>query len=152
MDRRRFLSALVGRSVAATGVAGISVGSLAGCLDRLRYRNARIGSLSLVNLHDEPHAVELRVVRDGEEVFRRTFDLAESDHYDSGQNPVPVVREPWMDDPAQFRVSARLDDREEWYEKQFPNPDRPGPCYGASVKIGTRGVLTMPYDAHAGTC
>lgn len=152
MDRRRFLSALGSTPAAATVVTGVTVGSLAGCLDRLRYRNARIGSLSLINLHEEPHAVELRVVRDGKEVFRRTFDLAGGDYYESGKNPVPVIRKSWMDDPAQFRVSARLDDREEWYRKRFPNPDRPGPCYGVSVRIGTRGVLTIPFDEHAGTC
>lgn len=126
--------------------------SLGGCASFVGGRKTEIESIWLMNLSEEPRTIRLRVERDGTQVYRRTFDVARKSEFGTETNPAPVVREPWMNEPAQFTVSARLADAEKWYRKRLPVDGRSGSCYAVTVRIHPDGPITFPNDSYADRC
>lgn len=136
MDRRKFLS--------------LAIASLGGC-QALSDAGARLESISVSNLDDDPHTLSIRVLSDGKTVYDDEIRVRRSSEFGTSENPAPVIDEDWMDDRSTFTVKARLTGGD-WYVKTFPNEERPGDCYWVAVEIGVDGVLTMPYDESAAGC
>lgn len=113
MNRRQFLA----------GTAILPALSLSGCTSTIfPTDHPLLNCLELMNLHDEPHTIHVRVDFDGEEVVSHSYQL------DAKQEPGPIshewVAQTWPDQPGRFRIRARIDDETDW--KTFDSEGRSG--------------------------
>jgi hypothetical protein len=94
----------------------------AGCLSTVTA-TSRLGKVTLVNRHDEPHSVQFRVTWNGEEVHHRTYDLTAADP-GTGDPSGAVPERTWPENPGQFSAAARLADGE-WTQVDPADSDYP---------------------------
>lgn len=141
MNRREFLA----MSCSTLGT------SLSGCTSLVAPRKTEIESISLMNLSEKPHRVTIQVTRNGTQVYSHSFQVPQKSEFGTESNPAPVVQEPWMKNPAEFTVSARLSDDGKCYQKQFPVDNKSG-CYGVEVRIHAGGLITFPNDSYSEGC
>ena len=108
MNRREILSVLGSGSVVG----------FAGCTSFFEEEDTTVELLGVraVNWIDELTAVDVRVAHEGEVVEEATFEFSEH-----GQSQLLDCT--WPAEPGDFVVSARLEDDNEWKDREFADPE-----------------------------
>lgn len=134
-SRRAFLA-----TVGATGSY-----LTAGCSSR---DAARIEQIAVISILDEAVTVDLRVARDDKQQFAETFELGPDSG--SSSDPAPVVDEPWLDTPGQYRLTVDVSTTDEQFAERLPN-DGSG-CYDVTVQVRRPDLVLFPVDSAADGC
>lgn len=109
------IRAMISRRRYLISVASV-VTSLAGCQSVSPAVNEtpagpKLEVLGVGNLHSEPHAVHVRVRRNGELVLERYVDL--DGYSEQADTDEAAFRDALPDEPGQYEVVARLNDHAE---------------------------------------
>ncbi|WP_207592423.1 hypothetical protein [Halomontanus rarus] len=136
--------------ISMTGTGAI-VG-LGGCTSVFSEdRTVELLMVGVINWTDVKTTVQVRVDLDGEAVHE---DMVELRPEDDGH----ILDCAWPSEPGHFVVSARLENDEEWEERDVTDPD--ADCAGAYVMIedtiGSSPAISMPIsracERHADHC
>ena len=102
-----------------------------------------LGDISVDNLHDEDHEVDVQVEINGETQAWRTISL------EAREGGVALERE-WSTDGGTFRVRVRLDG--EGFREVTPTDWNEPDCLNLLVVIGNDGDLRVAGDTTSGYC
>ena len=102
-----------------------------------------LGDISVDNLHDEDHEVDVQVEINGETQAWRTISL------EAREGGVSLERE-WSTDGGTFRVRVRLDG--EGFREVTPSDWNDPDCLNLLVVIGGDGDLRVAGDTTSGYC
>ena len=131
MKRRHVIQSLVvGGAVSMAGCSAVQRGT----------EEARLADLSIVNLPERTHQLELQVERDGELVYSEVHEapLTEDDE------EIRTIRDERPSEAGKFAVRARIEGGEEWETREYPLEDREGSCYSIIIRIRTDGAIDIP--------
>ncbi len=135
------------RRLLASAGAGVSAG-LAGCSTPGSSRT-RIGAITVLNMDDTAHDVDVQVTTGGEVVFERSLRAP------PGTEPQPVFtrQDGLPTDRREYTVTARLDGGVHSVRRTYPQPGWEGDCYAIVVRIRPDGSMNdMPSEPHSERC
>ncbi|WP_435099791.1 hypothetical protein [Halarchaeum sp. P4] len=135
------------RAAAGVGVAG----ALAGCSSD-DSTTPRLGDLTALNFHDEPHTVRVLML-DGEDVV-----YWEQTHLSAGSSDAPsgAAFAGYPTESGEYVLSARVDERahERWARVDFAEHD--AACLGLKLFVGDNRTdgndLSVMYTTDSGVC
>lgn len=111
-----------------------------GCTGILRTGGeptATLGAASITNFDTEPHRVQIRIERDGEQIHDSVHELDETaggDGEDYGRVDTDIVDCTWEEVAGSYKVSVRLADGE-WVEQSInARLDEDAECVVAEVR------------------
>ena len=139
MQRRKYIAGLTVTILSGAG----------GCLSS-QSASARLGKINLLNQDNRPHTLHIQVKRNGELVYRSSYQLRRSSQTGTSEHPVPVVTGKWPSESGQFVVTGRVDDQTENEQITLTKSQ----CYGLILEISKRGkisIFTGTYDGE-GIC
>lgn len=122
---------------ATVGIAGLTGCTLLG--SDTESQTPRLVDFNVLNFHDEPHTVHVRLDLDGETVYRESKQLAAVTEEDDSEGAVlsdyPMTAEPYL-------LSAWRDDQSESDARPLDFASFDTECLGVDVQVGTYGVET----------
>lgn len=131
-SRRALLRAGVG------SLATLSAGCSAPIVGEGTTDRYRLGSLEVINTHDEPHEVLLVVTAEGTARFARQVELPAASH---GENGIDSTNQAWTDPvsgPAAYRIHVKVDERPPVSDSYETAGGGDPQCIHASVQLGHR--------------
>ncbi|WP_227356966.1 hypothetical protein [Haladaptatus salinisoli] len=127
------------RRILAGALCG-SLGGLSGCNVFAESKpEVNLKSVVVRNLDDEPHAVDVEVIRDGETMVRKTPSVEQAG---TGDDSLAVVADGVDREPAAYELRMKLADDEEW-EDALLTPVDGGDCLAGEVRITKSGDLSV---------
>jgi len=144
--RRRLLA--IGGAATVAGLAGCS--GAENTADADGSVSASTGSvletITLENLDDQSHTLDILFERDGEVEYWRPHELGATGEDDSSL----TLRGEWPTEPGTFQLIIRLDDdtRAQFSSTQLPDRD----CQNLVVLVSREGELSVLTDVSGGAC
>jgi hypothetical protein len=146
--RRRLLA--IGGAATVAGLAGCSGAENTAETETPTEESASTGpvleSISLENLNDQSHTLDIFMDWDGENEYWKTHELAVNGETDSSL----TLSGDWPTEPGPFQLIVRLDNdtRAQFSSTQLPERD----CIDLVVMVTREGELSLLTDVSGGTC
>jgi len=144
--RRQLLA--IGGATTVAGIAGCSGAENTADAegDSSQATGTVLESISLENLNDQSHTLDIFIEWDGENEYWRTHELAANGGNDSSL----TLSGDWPTDPGSFQLIVRLDNdtRAQFSSTQLPERD----CIDLVVMVTREGDLSILTDVSGGSC